>query len=607
MDLSKPWVRKFPRMPYHISAVTHCVKRMSQRFDHQVNALEASMKSCINVFDVHSSDGENVGCFEAFLHANTVNDTTRSGVVFIARIGWQVVRDSDSTNCIEPDFSKLVTSQDLSSYGPEISKPPAYGTAQLDLVNRSSEHGMDQEALGDMMRRRYKDQLPGAMSIDFSKLSDGALFKLTGLIRTNYKLGHYYSLRPEMLSCDIDKMLDSGLSHIDIIVLDSIHVPLSLFTCPEDYENYLTAAFKFLEECVENGKISYYGVDTHKCYGGSKTTHFVDLRIVQRAAFRAGGENNHLRLVTMPFNLTERGALLDPMADDYKESVFSFLRDNELGCLTYRPLSTYNTAGTEERYIDHQRTTDLQLFSKVFPKQLSDMLMLETRGDSLLANTVMRPAPELYQLGHAILHSQHYINNFYLFDTFVEQRFDHTFRQCMRQIKDTSDDLLTSWVTQYSTAYEHLKRTYRRYLQHLHAGRDEKIKNALTTSLGDASIGDTLSQQALNLVLATGVMQSVSVGLRLNYYHHDLISKNYHLASKIPMSVIGRVFTDPEVSFLERTPEKKYNVKREVIDSMDESKLEEIGRESVDKNGVFGSVYVQPEGSDTVPDWIEQE
>ena len=593
MDITAPWVKKFPRMPYHISTVTQTVKRMSSRIEHQVASLRASLTSAINVYDVHSTDLENLGCFEEFLHLEAPSRTTRSGNVLIARLGWKVYGDNESTNCIAPDFSKLITSQDLSTFGPEISKPASINTTRLNLISRRSEMGdtTDPEATGDMLTRRFSEQLPGSTPINFTKLSSRALFKLTGLVRTNDKLGHYYSLSPDILNSDIDNLISRGLTHVDIIILDSIHVVKTLLTDEYDFESYLTDAFSTLEEHVKKGNISYYGVDTHKCFGGSKTKDFVDLRLVQRAAERAGGKDNHLRLVSMPFNLTERGALLEPMADDYKESVFSFLRDNELGCLTTRPLSTYNKDGNEERYVDHQKTTDLELFSKTFPKQLTSALMLEERGEKLLHNTVMRPAPELYQIGQAILQCQDYINNFYLFDTFIEQRYDETFRLCMNQLEDSSDELITSWITTYSTAYEHIKRTYRRYLQHVHAQRDDKIKSAISVSLGDVVLGDTLSQIALNAVVATGVMQTVAVGMRTNYYQRDLISTNYRLISKVPMSVVGRLFTDPEVSFITRTPDKKFSVNKDTVSTYNEDELRKKAETGM-KDGVYGEVYV---------------
>eukprot|EP01063_Lacrimia_lanifica_P009875 TRINITY_DN16724_c0_g1_i2.p1 TRINITY_DN16724_c0_g1~~TRINITY_DN16724_c0_g1_i2.p1 ORF type:complete len:739 (+),score=246.64 TRINITY_DN16724_c0_g1_i2:73-2289(+) len=617
IGLDQPWVREIPRTGLKVSAVTQSVRRSSERQQEHEQALVACEQAAVNVFDVSLSEPQSAGTFADGLYQLTgPRDVPRSNLVVVARCGWVVFKDWLTINNVAPDFSKIPNSRELSQYGPDISRPLDPGPSHVSLMKRKSAetHTVsphDPDSMGDSLMRRYRAYMPDQPVFELKNLSDAALLKLTGLITANKKLGHYWSGQRDVMTAQVEGIRDIGVQTVDFLVLDAVEVIHSVARDAEEFITYLTQSFEVMEELAKRNRIQYYGVDSAMFYGGAETKYFVDPRWVVEAAERAGGAENKLRLFTMPFNLTERKPLLSKMADDYPKSVFDFLKEKELGCMTYRPLSTYDADGREQRYINHRRIKDPVGFTKTYSQEFQRMLAMEAQNERLLANTVMRPAKELYHFAGSLAVAQSFLKNYYQYDDFMRVRYDALMQSCLESIHDSKDQLLMKWVNDYRKGYEGLKRLHGQNLEHRHAIADSKILEAVDRNCGEHSLGAELSQIALNAVLATNVMQTCAVSMRNSIYIDALVSRNAEVLRPVPVSVLGGLFTDPETSFALRTVPKEVELdgsaymKEHNLDPEQEDALLEHNSKINPNAKLYGTTHVQLSDDEPLPSWAK--
>lgn len=55
-------------------------------------------------------------------------------------------------------------------------------------------------------------------------------------------------------------------------------------------------------------------------------------------------------------------------------------------------------------------------------------------------------------------------------------------------------------------------------------------------------------------------MQMVSIGMRTGWYVDELVSNNPRILQPVPVSTLGRLFTEKDISFRERRPEAYIHV-----------------------------------------------
>jgi len=102
--------------------------------------------------------------------------------------------------------------------------------------------------------------------------------------------------------------LEQSLKNFDVETIDVyyVHNPETQAAAAGETDFYarLTAAFRELEACVAEGKIQVYGVATWHAYRVAPGTEAaVSLEKTLACAKEAGGENHHLRVIQLPFNL----------------------------------------------------------------------------------------------------------------------------------------------------------------------------------------------------------------------------------------------------------------------------------------------------------------
>ena len=173
-----------------------------------------------------------------------------------------------------------------------------------------------------------------------------------------YGEGIWHCLHPEFLEEQLTMSLDRlGLATLDICLLHNPEYFLSdaknrhltintiqLNDLRQEFYRRLEQAFVYLESQVAAGRLQYYGVSSNTCTAKPDNPEATSLsRILeaaQAAAHQAGQGQHHFRVVQLPMNLFEAGALLTHnTGKDLAQTVLSLAREQEIAVLVNRPLN----------------------------------------------------------------------------------------------------------------------------------------------------------------------------------------------------------------------------------------------------------------------------
>ena len=179
-----------------------------------------------------------------------------------------------------------------------------------------------------------------------------------------YGEGIWHCLHPEFLAEQLTLSLDRlGLATLDICLLhnpeyflsDAKNRNLSLNTIQledlrQEFYRRLEQAFKFLESQVATGTIQFYGVSSNTCTATPDNPESTSLsrmlEAAQTAARQGGMDHHHFRVLQLPMNLFEAGALLTHnTGKDRSHTVLSLAREHEIAVLINRPLNAIPERG----------------------------------------------------------------------------------------------------------------------------------------------------------------------------------------------------------------------------------------------------------------------
>ncbi len=135
----------------------------------------------------------------------------------------------------------------------------------------------------------------------------------TGAARPEEIVGGSHCMSPSYLDNQLSRSLENlGLGTIDIYYIHNPETQLEAVT-RDEFNRRLRAAFEFLEGAVEDGRILYYGTATWNGYRQPRGSRgYLSLAEIMEIAREAGGENHHLRVIQLPYNLGMPEALTLP-------------------------------------------------------------------------------------------------------------------------------------------------------------------------------------------------------------------------------------------------------------------------------------------------------
>jgi len=204
-----------------------------------------------------------------------------------------------------------------------------------------------------------------------------------------YSEGLWHSIHPDFISEQITASLERmNLDTIDVYLLHNpeylldskLSEDLALEEMRHEYYRRIGKAFELLEEEVEKGRIGAYGVSSNSFVDSSSEQVFTSLEECHSAAVNISREN-HFSVVEFPFNLYERGALLNNNQKADTKTLLELAGELELGVIVNRPLNAI-TEKKLKRLADFETNTE---YFKLDENKINDEIkLLESMEDDFL-------------------------------------------------------------------------------------------------------------------------------------------------------------------------------------------------------------------------------
>ncbi len=166
-----------------------------------------------------------------------------------------------------------------------------------------------------------------------------------------YAEGVWHCIHPAFLSDQIARSLDRlQLATLDVCLLHNPEYFLSdghershgtLASRREEFARRVAAAFQFLETEVQQGRLRWYGISSNMAALPAGDPEAISLDAMLAAALAtSAGKDHHFRVLQMPMNLFEAGALLERNSGpDGEQTVLETADRAGVGVLVNRPLN----------------------------------------------------------------------------------------------------------------------------------------------------------------------------------------------------------------------------------------------------------------------------
>ncbi len=165
-----------------------------------------------------------------------------------------------------------------------------------------------------------------------------------------YMEGCWHCLHPEFLRDQLARSLDRlQLETLDVCLLHNPEYFLSdakkrgrgpLPELREEFYRRLREACAFLETQVAAGRVGWYGVSSNTAIAHPDDPEATSLSRMLEAATAAGGPGHHFRVLQVPMNLFESGAILTPnTGPDGTQTILKLAAEAGVAVLLNRPLN----------------------------------------------------------------------------------------------------------------------------------------------------------------------------------------------------------------------------------------------------------------------------
>ncbi|KAB2960104.1 MAG: DUF255 domain-containing protein [Candidatus Methylomirabilis oxygeniifera] len=165
-----------------------------------------------------------------------------------------------------------------------------------------------------------------------------------------YMEGCWHCIHPEFLRDQLERSLTRlQIETLDVCLLHNPEYFLSdararrrgdLESARNEFYRRLQEAFRFFESQVAAGTIRWYGVSSNTVVAPAADPEATSLTRMLAAAREAGGPAHHFRILQLPMNLFEAGALLTQnTGPDNRQTALEAASGAAIGALVNRPLN----------------------------------------------------------------------------------------------------------------------------------------------------------------------------------------------------------------------------------------------------------------------------
>lgn len=344
----------------------------------------------------------------------------------------------------------------------------------------------------------------------------------------------WHCISPDFLQDQISRqLLRLNQSYIDVYLLHNPEYYLGwakqnkieLSDAREIYYERILRAFIFLEEKVAEGKILSYGISSNTFAKHSNDYEFTSLEKVIDIVNSVSG-NNNFKVIQLPFNLFEAGAVTINNQINNTETVLELATRTNLKVLINRPLNAITSKGLV-RLADFK----WEAFNeKDFIKQIKlvtlieeDILTEKLENEDLDENT-LTALKKLLTFGELINENWKFFGSIEHYNDVVSQLFAPRINGLMNIFEEK---IQNENVKEFFEKY--IKECYKllNFVSNYYKLRAEKkskfIHELVDKNLDEKYRGLTLSQKTILLLSSVKGVTTVLVGARKEIYVDDVI------------------------------------------------------------------------------------
>jgi uncharacterized protein YyaL (SSP411 family)/aryl-alcohol dehydrogenase-like predicted oxidoreductase len=417
-----------------------------------------------------------------------------------------------STNYMDGDSERMV--------GTVLSQLVSKGALKRDEIIVVSKIGYVQ---GENLKRAQAREKAGNPYPEMVKYGDGI----------------WHCLHPDFLADQLALSLDRlGLHTLDVLLLHNAEYFLSdakhraqtdLSPLREEFYGRLRAAFAYLETQVAAGRLQYYGISSNTCTADPGDPEATSLsRMVDAARQAATDGAHHFRVLQLPMNLFESGALLTPnTGQDNRQTVLELAESEQIAVLVNRPLNAMPGKGNAM-----VRLADLPLEAKEadFEPQRDTIATLEEEyrttfvphiqasGQGMPPQDYFRWASELTRIRPLIQNLEHWEQIEY---QMIAPHMNQVLRALTQHFNGDLAEKWQSWRDRYLPELLRLLRELRREATLKSREKTSAITRVIDPLLPESRRHQSLSRKALWLLTSTPGVTCVLNGMRTPAYVQD--------------------------------------------------------------------------------------
>ncbi len=366
-----------------------------------------------------------------------------------------------------------------------------------------------------------------------------------------YGDGIWHCLHPEFLEEQLTLSLDRlGLATLDICLLHNPEYflseaknrhlslnPIQLKDLRQEFYRRMQQAFVYLEAQVAAGLLQFYGVSSNTCTAKPNNPEATSLSqmlsAAQTAAQQSGQSHHHFRILQLPMNLFEAGALFTQnTGKDDIETVLSLAREQDIAILANRPLNAIpGKGGGMIRLADPQA----EISNTNFEAQQPKVAALENDYKQVLGPNIPRPekgaspldyfnwAEELSRVRVSVQNLEHWDQ---IESQTIAPHVNRVFQLLTQHFagRKEEEQIWQSWRDKYVPELVVLLKVMRMEAAQKSAKKLSEIREVLDPLLPEDKHNEPFSRKALWTVASTPGITSVLNGMRLPVYVDDSLT-----------------------------------------------------------------------------------
>ncbi len=361
-----------------------------------------------------------------------------------------------------------------------------------------------------------------------------------------YGEGIWHCLHPEFLEEQLTLSLDRlGLATLDVCLLHNPEYFLSdaknrnlsvdaasLKELRATFYQRLQRAFVYLENQVAAGRLQYYGISSNTCTANPDDPEATSLshmlEAAQSAASELGQSSHHFRVLQLPMNIFESGALITSNTGiENKQTVLELAKQEHIAILVNRPLNAIPAKrGGMIRLADPRaekpgNTFDEQLpkvraLEEEFAKDIAPLVPHSDKG--MPAQEFFRWADELSQLRPSLQNLEHWDQ---IENQMIAPHANQVFQVLTRQLTGEKEAAWDTWRKRYVPEFLELLRILRMEAAEKNAKKIHELREITAPLLPESQYNEPFSRIALWTLASTPAVTSVLNGMRKQEYVED--------------------------------------------------------------------------------------